>query len=83
MVADTVTSDNVTRCMIKKAIGIVLILDKPPEMIVPRKNIPVTIVVANSIVVSADVPFIWNAVTPNKTAAAIESNLWTFKRTLL
>ena len=83
MVVDIVTSDSVTRCTIKKIIGIVLILDKPPEMIVPRKSIPVTTVVANSIEVSADILLIWNTVTPNKTTAAIEINLWTFKRALL
>jgi hypothetical protein len=61
----------------------VSILDKPPEMIVLRKRIPVTMVPVNAIVLSPVAFFIWTTVIPKKTAAAMEINLWPVNKALL
>jgi hypothetical protein len=61
----------------------VLILDKPPETMAPRRSIPVTMVIANSNVLSPDALFILTTVMINKTAAARAISLWTFNKALL
>jgi hypothetical protein len=74
----------VMRCMLKMAAGIgFAVLNKPPEMIVLKKNNPAITMADTSIIFSFVIRLIWLMVMNRKTIAASEISLWIVKMIVL